>query len=74
VGVFVLDFYCEERRLAIEIDGEIHNVPSHAGRDRLREQIIADHGIRFLRVSTNNVESDIERVIALIEAAVGGDQ
>jgi very-short-patch-repair endonuclease len=63
VGRFVLDFYCHELRLAIEIDGAIHNDAVQAQRDRERQQSLEEQGIHFIRVRASDVEQDPERVI-----------
>lgn len=67
IGVFVLDFFCEERLLAIEIDGAIHNEPEQAARDLLRQEIIQDRGIRFFRCSTDDVERDTPAVLVCLQ-------
>src|SRR6185312_13910929 len=52
VGAFVLDFLCEERLVAIEIDGGIHAKSDNASRDMTRQEAIEQRGIRFFRVSS----------------------
>ncbi len=54
---FVIDFYCHELRLAIEIDGTIHD--KQKDYDELRQHLIEDNGIRFIRVSNHEVDEDI---------------
>jgi very-short-patch-repair endonuclease len=63
VGAFVLDFYCDELKLALEIDGGIHRVMDHPERDRSRQEILEELGIRFVRVRSADVERDVEAVI-----------
>jgi very-short-patch-repair endonuclease len=56
IDLFVLDFYCHEARLCVEVDG-----PLHEGReayDRWRDQRLAEVGIRTLRFPTEAVEYD----------------
>jgi very-short-patch-repair endonuclease len=50
---FVVDFYCHELRLAIEIDGAVHN--KQKDYDELRQMLIEDEGIRFIRVTNDEV-------------------
>jgi len=65
----VLDFYCHETRLAIELDGD-----SHIGRaayDRKREQQIVEQGIRVLRVGNDDILHDMDAVLEGILKACG---
>jgi very-short-patch-repair endonuclease len=58
VGRYILDFYCAESKLAIEVDGEIHLRPDVARYDSEREKTIREEcGIRFLRISNEEVLS-----------------
>ncbi|MCL4876606.1 MAG: DUF559 domain-containing protein [Anaerolineae bacterium] len=67
IGAFVLDFYCAEERLAVEVDGSIHETQQEA--DRLRQALIEETGIRFVRVSAETVESNLDAALAAIRAA-----
>ena len=63
IGRFVVDFYCSERRLAIEVDGESHFVEGADLRDRERQGIIEDVGIRVLRFTNREVYENLEGVL-----------
>lgn len=64
VGVFTLDFYCHELKLAIEVDGEIHEKRKEY--DRFRQGVIERGGIRFLRLSADMVVTDLNNCIGMI--------
>ena len=49
IGRYVLDFYCEEARLAIELDGSQHGFPKVRCHDQLRDQTLELLGIKTLR-------------------------
>ena len=67
VGPFRLDFYCRKAKLAVEVDGGIHEVKSVQRRDSDRQQILErEFGIRFLRVTNEDVRYRPEKVIARI--------
>ena len=69
VGPFRLDFYCRKAKLAVEVDGGIHETESVQRRDRDRQQILEqEFGIRFLRVTNEDVRHRPEEVIAQILA------
>lgn len=75
VGPFRLDFYCPAKKLAIEVDGGIHQEPEIARRDRDRQQILEqDFGIRFLRLTNADVlERPQEARAAILAAANAAD-
>jgi very-short-patch-repair endonuclease len=62
---FIVDFFCNELMLAIEIDGEIHNYK--ISRDRERQKRIEGLGVWFLRFTDEDVKQNIEGVAAVIE-------
>ncbi len=68
VGPFRLDFYCRKVKLAVEVDGSIHQVESVQRRDTDRQQILEQEiGICFLRVTNEDVRHRIEKVVAQIQ-------
>ena len=61
---YVADFYCRSLKLVIELDGS-----SHDGRDEYdkdRDEELAAHGYRTLRIRNEMVLNDIESVLKLI--------
>ena len=66
---FVLDFFCVEHGLAVELDGSIHAEPAQAARDAERTEFLQAHGIRVLRFKNDQVEKEIETVLKEIEKA-----
>ncbi len=64
IGHSIVDFYCHENRLVIEIDGSIHLNTDVKDRDKIRQKMIEDYGIRFFRCTANEVESNLEGVLA----------
>ena len=66
VGPYIIDFYCASLKLAIEVDGPIHQVDDQPEYDRERQQYIETFGIRFLRFTNEEIYRDINRVLNLI--------
>jgi very-short-patch-repair endonuclease len=64
---FVLDFCCVERRLAIELDGGVHE--AQVEQDAAREQVLAATGIRVLRFPNDEVRDRLPLVLAKIREA-----
>ncbi len=66
IGVYVLDFFCLEKMLAIEVDGGIHALPNQAERDRERTCQLNEQGIRVLRFTNEQILQNLEAVITEI--------
>lgn len=63
---FILDFYCHEKQLAIEIDGEIHNKSENRSYDESRTQELNAMNIHVLRFNNHEVLNDISGVLKRI--------
>ena len=73
LGPYVLDFYCDEARLAIEIDGQGHSVDDQPQRDARRDAWLRGQGVRTLRISARFVlESPDDAVRMILHEALGG--
>ena len=66
---FVLDFYCAEKLLAVELDGGIHQESDRADHDEARTIFLAQHGVRVLRFKNEEIEQDLPGVLRQIVAA-----
>jgi len=62
VDIFVLDFYCHQYKLAIEVDGEIHLRKEVQEHDDGRSHDIEKLGIKILRFTNREVLESIEVV------------
>jgi len=49
VGNHVLDFYCADAKLAVELDGFHHGLPEGIRCDEVREKFLAEQGVETLR-------------------------
>jgi len=67
---FIVDFYCSEARLVIEIDGPIHDYTP--AEDALRQEFLESLGLRVIRFANDEVQTGIERVIRQIKGALAG--
>ena len=54
-GPYVLDFYCEDARLCIEVDGGGHDVGDAPADDATRDKWLAEAGIRTFRLTAHEV-------------------
>jgi len=62
-GPYVLDFYCAQVRLCVEVDGGAHDFEDRAARDALRDGLLREHGIDTLRISARDVLGDLDAVM-----------
>jgi very-short-patch-repair endonuclease len=58
---YIVDFYCKELRLAIEIDGSTHD--AKAREDGMRQERLESLGVRFLRFRDGDVKRNLEGVV-----------
>lgn len=68
VGDYIVDFYCHEHRLVIELDGGIHN--KNLKKDAKRDAYMESLGFTVLRFPNNQVFEDTEGVLAQIAACI----
>jgi very-short-patch-repair endonuclease len=66
VGPFVLDFYCSDASLCIEVDGGWHHVGGRPERDKRRDAWLAEQGIAVVRIPASKVLDDPESVVIWI--------
>jgi very-short-patch-repair endonuclease len=67
-GPYVLDFYCAELRLAIELDGGQHNEIPQQTRDARRNEWLRGQGVTVLRFWNSDVTSNLSGVLETIKA------
>jgi very-short-patch-repair endonuclease len=72
VGPYVLDFYCSQVRLGVEVDGLAHGLGDRPVRDKARDQWLAGQGIEVMRVAASDVMRDAEGVAGWVWARVEG--
>ncbi len=63
IGPFVVDFYCPSERLAIELDGSVHNNVIASANDQARQEWLNAQGIRVIRFDNQAILDDLEGVI-----------
>jgi very-short-patch-repair endonuclease len=71
LGGYILDFYCADKKIIIELDGEIHNTEEAKKYDAVRDKYFKELGYIILRFLNSEVENDIEKVLDKIEDRIG---
>jgi len=67
VGNYILDFYCPEERLAIELDGQAHDSEEQYFQDMKRTQYLNNLGIKVLRFENKIVFEEPELLVLEIK-------
>ena len=68
IGPYIADFMCPARALIVEVDGDTHE----AGKDRLRDDELAEFGFLVVRVSNLDVMRNVDGVLEVIRLAANG--
>lgn len=67
IGHYIVDFFCPELMLAIEVDGSVHDSEEAQEADAIRQKNLEDLGINFLRFSASAVEKLMDSVLLEIK-------
>ena len=67
LGPYVLDFYCPEIRLCIELDGDVHKSYEKSQYDEMRARFIENNNIKMLRFENDVVYKNMQGIIEEIK-------
>ncbi len=70
IGRYIVDFYCAEAQLVIELDGSQHYDDKKISADEERTKYLGEYGITVLRIPNNKIFSDFRGVCECIDARV----
>ena len=66
INQFIVDFYCDQLKLVIELDGDYHDIPEIKERDEEREHMLKEWGLKVIRFKNKEVETDIKSILLKI--------
>jgi len=66
IGKYIVDFYCAEKKLIIELDGEVHNKQPRIKVDAARDAYLKSMGNTIIRFENEQVLADTETVLTTI--------
>ncbi len=69
---YIPDFYCETLKLAVEIDGKVHDRKDVKRNDRLRTRRLKKQGVTVIRFRNADVFTRAHRLIDLLEEVSAG--
>jgi very-short-patch-repair endonuclease len=61
---YILDFYCHENKLAIEVDGDVHR--DKCDQDEFRDKYLGSVGIKTIRIKNDEILHSIDEVLTKI--------
>jgi len=70
VGPYILDFYCPDQKLAVELDGGQHNQPENIAYDAERTAFLSGHGISVVRFWNHEVLQEIDAALMRLEQLI----
>jgi 5-methyltetrahydrofolate--homocysteine methyltransferase len=70
IGNYITDLVCLDRRLVIEIDGLIHQLPENKESDELRTKWLNEQGFKVLRITNEQVINKSEEILELISSTL----
>ena len=70
IGNYIIDFYCHQAKLVVELDGSQHCEPEEIRKDRVRTAYLESLGLQVLRFSNLDVIRKFRSVCEVIDAAV----
>ena len=63
IGPYIVDFYCPEQSLVIEVDGDSHADTDQVVKDRQREQYLQSLGLRVIRYINDDILKNLDGVM-----------
>jgi very-short-patch-repair endonuclease/serine phosphatase RsbU (regulator of sigma subunit) len=71
IGKYIVDFYCPSEKLAIELDGEVHNSVIAQEYDYERDLILQSYGVKVIRFENKVVFESLEGLLNEIRSNFG---
>ncbi|GIK42236.1 MAG: hypothetical protein BroJett011_60690 [Chloroflexota bacterium] len=68
---FILDFYCHEKHMVIEIDGDSHTEPAQQRYDQARTEWLKQHGLWVIRFHNRDIDHNLAGVLEEIARQCG---
>lgn len=67
VDSYVIDFYCPKLKIAVEVDGDIHDLQDQKKYDKDRQEYLENFGIKFVRIKNVKLLSNPDKEFQRIE-------
>jgi DNA-3-methyladenine glycosylase len=63
IGSYIVDFFCPERSLVIEVDGNVHAIDTQQTRDLERENYLTTFGLQIIRYTNDEIFNNLSGVL-----------
>ena len=70
LGPYIADFFCDDLKLVIEVDGDVHDEPEQHEHDLAKDEYLKAHELRVIRFRNEDVNEKLDAVVTLIEGMV----
>ena len=64
IGPYIVDFYCSEKAVVLEVDGDVHGVADRMIQDQEREKALRSLGLRIIRYTNDDIMNNVAGVLA----------
>ena len=65
---FIVDFYCHQAGLVVEVDGDVHDLQKEE--DERREKVLSEMGLRIVRFGNDEVGRELSAVVGRIKTCL----
>ena len=72
IDKYIVDFYCHQAKLIIEIDGSQHFTDKGMEYDGIRTEVLKKYGLEILRFSNIDIDRNFESVCDYIDMKIKG--
>ncbi len=70
IGRYIVDFYCAEAQIVVELDGSQHFYDKNMEKDNERTVYLENFGLTVVRIPNNEIFTHFDRVCEYIDALV----
>ena len=70
LGKYIVDFYCAEARLVIELDGSQHYEESGIKKDKERTDFLENYGLKVIRILNSEINQNFRGICEYIDVLV----
>lgn len=67
---WIVDFYTHDSRVAIEVDGKLHEEPEQRAKDKVKDRALNKSGIYVLRIPARDIYNNMEKVLERIDSTL----
>ena len=68
--IYIVDFYCHQLKLVIEVDGAIHDQEQMQVKDMIRQKSLESDGLIVLRIRNEDIFADMHKVIEKVNEVI----